>query len=66
MNSTKIVRIPWRDGDTISDWNDTCAWALEQFGLPGDRFTTHPTEDYMEFHFKHEPDAVIFILRWSK
>jgi len=45
------VRIPWKKGDTISDWDETCAWAMEQFGLPGDKFTTHPTVDYMDFYF---------------
>ena len=29
------VCIPWLKGDTISDWNETCAWAIEHFGLPG-------------------------------
>ena len=55
------VRIPWKKGDII-DWNETCAWAIEKFGLPGDRFTSHPTEDYMDFHFKDEKDAILFEL----
>jgi hypothetical protein len=59
------VRIPWQKGDTISDWNETCAWAVEQFGLPGDKFTTHPTEDYMDFIFTDERDAIHFELRWG-
>jgi len=58
------VRIFWKNGDTISDWNETCAWAIEQFGLPGDKFTTHPTEDYMDFYFQNECDAIHFSLRW--
>lgn len=66
MNLTKTVQIPWRNGDTISNWNETCAWAIEQFGLPGDRFTTTPTPDHMDFHFKHESDAIMFILKWTK
>ena len=45
------VRIPWKKGDTISDWNETCIWAMEQFGLPGTNFSTHPNEDYMDFYF---------------
>jgi hypothetical protein len=58
------VRIPWRQGDTILKWDETCAWALEQFGLPGDRFTYHPTEEYMDFYFINEADAIHFSLRW--
>jgi hypothetical protein len=43
-------------------WNQTCTWAVEQFGLPGDRFTTHATEDYMDFYFVDERDAILFEL----
>lgn len=55
------VRISWIKGDTI-DWNETCAWAIEQFGLPGNKFETHATEDYMDFYFKDERDAILFEL----
>ena len=59
------VRIPWCDQDgNITPWNIICAWALETFGLPGDRFTAHPTEDYMDFVFYNKQDAEIFTLRW--
>lgn len=60
------VTLDWRDGrNNTAAWNEICAWAIEKFGLPGDRFTWHPTEDHMEFNFEHEEDAVYFILRWS-
>ena len=59
------VRIPWRINDNIPQWNETCAWAIEQFGLPGTKFTTHPTEVYMDFVFVDDKDAVYFSLRWS-
>lgn len=55
------VRISWKKGDII-DWNETCAWVVEQFGLPGDKFETHATEDYMDFYFKDEKDAILFEL----
>jgi hypothetical protein len=59
------VRIPWCDQDgNIAPWDVICVWALETFGLPGDRFTTHPTEDYMDFVFYSKQDAEIFTLRW--
>ena len=57
------IRIPWKKGDTIISWDETCAWAIEQYGLPGDKFTTHPMEDYMDFYFKDERDAILFELR---
>ena len=50
------VRISWQENHDIPSWNQTCAWAVEQFGLPGDRFVYHPFEDFMEFHFKNEKD----------
>lgn len=56
------IRIPWLEGDTISDWNDVCAYALENFGLPGDKFITHPSKYYMDFFFKNEVDAIHFSL----
>ena len=56
------VRISWQENHNIPTWNETCAWAIEKFGLPGDRFTTHATEDYMDFYFKDERDAILFQL----
>lgn len=56
------VRIDWKHGDTVSKWDEKCVYALEKFGLPGDKFITHPNEDYMEFIFKEERDAIFFSL----
>ena len=61
MQAGTRVRISWVKGDII-DWNETCAWAIEQFGLPGNKFETHATEDYMDFYFKDERDAILFQL----
>ena len=55
---TKIC-IPW----SRNDWNVACAWAIEQYGLPDTKFTTHPGEDGMNFYFKDERDAIHFELR---
>ncbi len=57
-----LVRIPWKHGDTVSSWNEVCAWALETFGLPGDKFITHPTDEFMDFIFVEEKDAIYFSL----
>lgn len=60
------VRLDWRQGyDTTEAWNDICIWAIEQFGLPGNRFTWHATEDHMDFDFVDERDAIHFELRWG-
>ena len=38
-------------------WNETCALVLEVFGLPGNRYESHPEEDCMTFTFKNKEDA---------
>jgi hypothetical protein len=51
-----IINISW-NGQSGIWWNETCATIIEHFGLPGDRYTSHPTEDNMKFIFKNEQDA---------
>ena len=59
------VTLDWRDGRNDEEaWNEICAWTIEQFGMPGTRFTWHPTEDNMQFWFHNEKDAIHFMLRW--
>ena len=50
------VRIPWRSQHE-SFWNELCSNVIEVFGLPGDRFVSRPTADYMDFTFKNQKDA---------
>lgn len=50
------VRLPWT-GQKEYWWTEVCADVVEVFGLPGGRFTSHPTPDYMDFHFKTKKDA---------
>ena len=50
-----IVRLPW-SGQSSYWWNEACAEVVEVFGLPGDRFTSHPTQDHMDFYFKSKKD----------
>jgi hypothetical protein len=63
---TSTVRIPWvpRD-DNETYWNEVCAWGIERFGLPGDRFQTHANIDYMDFVFKSNKDALVMALMWN-
>ena len=64
MSST--VRIPWsREMDNKYRWNEVCAWAIEYFGLPGDRFQTHANVNFMDFIFKSNKDALIMSLQWN-
>jgi hypothetical protein len=50
------VTVVW-DNQNGFWWNETCAMVLEVFGLPGNRYTSHPEHDYMKFIFKNEKDA---------
>lgn len=64
MSST--VRIPWSsEFDNETKWNEVCAWAIEYFGLPGDRFQTQANVNYMDFLFKSNKDALMMALRWN-
>ena len=58
------VRIPWSRGGHLTMWNETCAWAMEEYGLPGTLYTCNLTPDYIDFHFHKEEHAVHFSLRW--
>ena len=57
--------VPWTDKIRAEDWNEICAWVVEQFGLPGDRYVTHPNTDEMKFLFKNAKDYEWMVLRWS-
>ncbi len=66
MNSLTTVRINWsKQYDNETMWNEVCAWAIEMFGLPGDKFETHANVNYMEFLFKNKHDALLMSLRWN-
>ena len=59
------VTLLWEKGkDTDYFWNEACSWAIEQFGLPGENYVTHPDTDHMLFLFKKKEDAVLMTLRW--
>jgi hypothetical protein len=63
---TSTVRIDWsREYDNKLMWNEVCAWAIEYFGLPGDRFETRANVHYMEFIFRSNKDALMMALRWN-
>lgn len=53
------VRIDWT---MYVKWNELCADAVEKYGLPGSKYMVQPTQDYMDFYFKDEQDAIWFRL----
>jgi len=52
------IIVPWNNQNG-SWWNETCAMVLDHFGLPGDKYTSHPTEDSMLFKFNNDHDALL-------
>lgn len=52
------IRIQFKEGATISDWDKKCIILLEHFGLPGKNYVTSFCEDYLEVNFKNERDAI--------
>lgn len=60
------VKIPFTCGimlnGKITVWNETCARAIEMFGLPGDKYTCRVTTSNIEFWFRDEKDAMMFEL----
>ena len=55
---THEVLVPWKNQNGFW-WNETCAMVLEQFGLPGERYTSHPDTNVMVFKFFNEYDAMM-------
>lgn len=53
------VLISWKTGDTITGWSDLCAKVIDQFGLPGGRYSTEVCADWMSFKFNNEKDAFL-------
>jgi hypothetical protein len=61
------VKVTWCLGqDTNAWWDQVCIWAVEEFGLPGDKYKTELTEDYMIFDFKEAEDAMLMKLTWGE
>jgi hypothetical protein len=59
-----VVRVGW-NLNSLTPWNQVTARALEVFGLPGDRYITHLTQDFLEYHFRDPHDATLFVLEHS-
>jgi hypothetical protein len=58
-------RIAWTP-DSKFHWNEICAQVVEQFGLPGDRYTTEVGLLEMAFIFQNPQDLLLFKLKWSE
>ena len=63
-NFTYPITIGWLTPD--QSWTVMLADIVDQFGLPGGRYTAHPTTEAMFFKFKTEEDLLLFKLKWSE
>jgi hypothetical protein len=43
--------------DWTGPWNESCALVVEVFGLPGNRFISSLSDDFMTLIFKNKKDA---------
>jgi hypothetical protein len=50
------------DYNEFARWDHMMANTIELFGLPGDRYVTHVTEEQMIFWFRDHRDALLFKL----
>jgi hypothetical protein len=60
------IQVPWHSPYGYGHgkaWNELLAWTLETYGLNGDKWAYTPTENYMNFHFPDEQDALMFQLK---
>jgi hypothetical protein len=65
LENATTVCLTWELKDGKENWNDACMWTLQQFGLPGEKFTTELTENWMKFKFYNPHDATVMALRWA-
>ena len=57
------VRILWTwSGPNFELWNHVATRAIEQFGLPGDRYICRADTNHINFVFEDNKDALMFAL----
>ena len=57
------VRVNWKQGDTVRQWNEEMAWITEQFGVPGKNWQADVNYQSINIFFNKERDAIAAILR---
>ena len=62
---TSTVRIAWERPKQSEQWNEISVWAIEYFGLPGDRYHCRANVYHMDFIFNSNKDALMMALMWN-
>ena len=57
--------VGWENNPYMEHWNEVCAWTVEHMGLPGDRYRTEITKDYMIWYFIQPEDQLVMTLAWG-
>ena len=58
------AQVKWgRQLNTIAAWDEVAMWAIEFFGLPGDRYITELNINEMVWWFQDQRDRTLFVLR---
>lgn len=63
MTKKYSVKVYWSNGDTVTLWNEKMAWVTENFGLPGERWQTEVSNEYMILYFDNEKDCMFARLK---
>lgn len=57
-NELNTITVPWQS-QSNHWWNETCAYIVEHFGLPGGKYVTEVNPECMHFRFNNEQDALM-------
>lgn len=63
MTKKYSVKVYWSNGDSVTLWNEKMAWVTENFGLPGKRWQTEVSNEYMILYFDNEKDCMFARLK---
>ena len=55
--------IPWSRSAVTDHWREVSIWAMQTFGLPGDRYVTNFNVLDMTWWFREANDRLLFVLR---
>lgn len=59
------VSLEWYSNPHMEHWNEVCIWVIEQFGLPGDKYTTELNDKVMTWYFNDQHDQMVMALVWG-
>lgn len=52
--------------DSVEAWDEVATWVIEHHGLPGDKYITDMSPDWMTWSFRDSRDAFFMRLRFGE